>query len=214
MQTLNRTFAPPTAIALAVLALVMAGCASTAPEAPSAAAAEAAPEAPAPKPGTPPIANAPAPAAGVAELYVVLPPTGRIHAFGDLKNYADFLAHGEVALTRTAVGAGPGGKTIVYGITGDDVKNAAPSAAEKLLAANSPEPGLFYGEVFRDGRFFLFGSRKDMTDFAAFGEVPYSYTEVGAGPKGETLVLVMNKDSYAKGRPADRLARFRALRGQ
>lgn len=214
MQTLNRKFAPPAALALAAIALLMAGCATTtAPEAPAAAAAAEA-EAPAPKPGTPPVANAPAPAAGVSELYVVLPPTGRIHAFGDLKNYADFLAHGEVALTRTAIGAGPGGKTIVYGITGDDVKNAQPSAAEKLLAAGAPEPGAFYGEVFRDGRFFLFGSRKDMTDFAAFGEVPYSYTEIGAGPKGETLVMVMNKDSYAKGRPAERLARFRALRGQ
>ena len=196
------------ALSLAAVALVAAGCAT----APDPASAPVVAEAPAPKPGTPPSPNAPAAAPGTTELYVVLPASGRIHAFGDLRNYADFLAHGEVALTRTAIGAGPGGKTIVYGITADDVKANQPSRAEQILSASAPAPAAFYGEVFRDGRFFLFGSLKDMTDFAAFGEVPYSYTDVGAGPKGETLVSVMNKDSYAQGKPADRLNRFKALR--
>jgi pyruvate/2-oxoglutarate dehydrogenase complex dihydrolipoamide acyltransferase (E2) component len=197
-------------LSLATVALVAAGCA-TGPES----APEPAPEvaqAPAPKPGTPPRPNAPAAAPGTTELYVVLPPSGRIHAFGDLRNYADFLAHGEVALTRTAVGAGPGGKTIVYGITADDVKANQPSRAEQILSASAAPAGAFYGEVFRDGRFFLFGSLKDMTDFTGFGEVPYSYTDVGAGPQGETLVYVMNKDSYPKGKPTDRAERFKALR--
>lgn len=193
-------------LSLAVFALVVAGC-TTVPEP----AAEVV-QAPAPKPGTPPQPNAPAAAPGTTELYVVLPSSGRIHAFGDLRNYADFLAHGEVALTRTAIGAGPGGKTVVYGITADDVKANRPSRAEQLLAASAPAPAAFYGEVFRDGRFFLFGSLKDMTDFTSFGEVPYSYTDIGAGPQGETLVYVMNKVSYAKGRPTDRSERFKALR--
>jgi len=191
---------------LAVVALLAAGCTTVPEPAPEAA------QAPAPKPGTPPQPNAPAAAPGTTELYVVLPPTGRIHAFGDLRNYADFLAHGEVALTRTAIGAGPGGKTVVYGITADDVKANQPSRAEQILSASAAAPAAFYGEVFRDGRFFLFGSLKDMTDFTAFGEVPYSYTDIGAGPQGETLVYVMNKDSYAKGRPTDRTERFKSLR--
>lgn len=199
----------PRVILVSALALVAVGCV-TAPEAPPDEGGMTA--TPTSKPGTPPSANAPAAAPGTVELYVVLPASGRIHAFGDLRNYADFLQHGEVALTRTAIGAGPGGKTIVYGITGDDVKANQPSRAERLLAAGSPAPSAFYGEVFRDGRFFLFGSLKDMTDFAAFGEVPYSYTDIGAGPQGETLVYVMNKDSYAKGKPMDRLERFKALR--
>lgn len=207
MKTRNMKLAAQS-LAVAVAALVTAGCATS----PTGEQAAPVAEAPAPKPGTPPSPNAPAPAAGTMELYVVLPDTGRVHAFGDLKNYADFLLHAEVALTRTQIGAGPGGKTIVYGITGDDVKANRPSQAEQILASSTAEPGSFYGEVFRDGRFFLFGSRKDMVDFMAFGEVPYSYTEIGGGPKGETLVMVMNKDSYAKGKPADRLQRFKALR--
>jgi hypothetical protein len=178
--------------ALAVLVALAAGC-STAPE-------------------TKPMATAAQPAAAApVELFMVLPESGRIHAFGDTKNYFDFKKHGENMLTRTKVGEGPGGKTLVFGITSDDVKANKPSRGEQILTGAIPAGGAFYGEVMRGGRYFLFGELKDMTDFAAFGEVPYSYTDIGAGPKGETIVMVMNKTSYAKGRPTDRLNRFKAI---
>ena len=116
---------------LAVAALA-AGCATD----PVPATAQAAPAAP---------AAAPAP----AELFVVLPETGRVHAFGDTKNYFDFLAHGEVALTRTQVGAGPGGKTLVFGITSADVKANRPSRGEQVLGGALPAGTGFYGEAYR-----------------------------------------------------------------
>lgn len=184
--------------ALLAIAALAAGCA-TATE-----------PAPAPK-----AAQAPAPAAaamGPVELYVVLPENGRVYAFGDTKNYFDFLAHGEVALTRTQIGAGPGGKTLVYGITGDDVKANKPSRGEQILGGTLPATSGFYGEVHKGNRYYIFGELKDMKDFTAFGEVPYSYTDVGVGPKGETLVYVMNKDSYKLGKPQDRAQRFKSLR--
>jgi hypothetical protein len=143
---------------------------------------------------------------------MVLPESGRVHAFGDTKNYFDFMAHGEVLLTRTQIGTGPGGKTLVFGITGDDVKANKPSRGEQILSGAIPAGAAFYGEILRDGRYFLFGTLKDMTDFAAFGEVPYSYTDIGAGPKGETIVMVMNKDTFPKGKPMERMARFKAVR--
>ena len=183
--------------ALAAIAALAAGCATAPAPKPAASAAPAA---------------AAAAAAAPAELFVVLPDSGRVHAFGDTKNYFDFIAHGEVALTRTQVGAGPGGKTLVFGITGDDVKANRPSRGEQVLAGTVPAAGGFYGEAFKNGRYYLFGDLKDMTNFTAFGEVPYSYTDIGAGPKGETLVFVMNKDSYKKGKPQDRADRFKALR--
>ena len=159
-------------------------------------------------------APASAPAASMAsdELYVVLPENGRVYAFGDTKNYFDFMKHGEVVLTRTQIGAGPGGKTLVYGITKADVKANRPSRGEEILQGKTPPAGPFYGEAFKSGRYYLFGDLKDMKDFTAFGEVPYSYTEIGAGPNGETLVHVMNKKSYAKGKPVERVERFKALR--
>jgi hypothetical protein len=187
-----------------VSAALLSGCGAT---------QQVATPAPAPKPpAAAPSVAAAAPAASPAELFVVLPDTGRVHAFGDTKNYFDFLSHGEVQLTRTRIGAGPGGKTLVYGITGDDVKNNRPSRGEQLLEGSLPAGAPFYGEAFKNGRFYLFGDLKDMKDFTAFGEVPYSYTEIGAGPKGETLVFVMNKDSYKNGKPMERKQRFQALR--
>jgi hypothetical protein len=188
---------------LVVAAAVVVGCASAPASAPAPAPASQAP-------ATMPAAAAPA--AAPAELFVVLPDTGRVHAFGDTKNYFDFLAHGEVALTRTKIGAGPGGKTLVFGISGDDVKANKPSRGEEILTGGVPSGSPFYGEAYKGGRFYLFGDLKDMNDFTAFGEVPYSYTDIGAGPKGETLVSVMNKDSYKNGKPLDRLERFKALR--
>jgi hypothetical protein len=182
--------------ALAAIAALAAGCTTT--------------PAPAPAPAKPPVST-PA-AATTADLFVVLPESGRVHAFGDTKNYFDFLAHGEVALTRTRIGAGPGGRTLVYGITSADVKANQPSRAEQILEGTLPAGTAFYGEAFKSGRYYVFGELKDMKDFTAFGEVPYSYTDIGVGPKGETLVYVMNKDSYKKGKPQDRADRFKALR--
>lgn len=180
--------------ALAAIAALAAGCA-TAP-------------APAPAPAKAPMAAS----ATAADLFVVLPENGRVYAFGDTKNYFDFLAHGEVALTRTRIGAGPDGKTLVYGITKDDVKANRPSRGEQIMEGALPAGTPFYGEVFKNGRFYLFGDLKEMKDFAAFGEVAYGYTDVGVGPKGESLVYVMNKESYKKGKPQDRTDRFKALR--
>ena len=97
-------------------------------------------------------------------------------------------------------------------ITADDVKANKPSRGEQILSGAIPSGDTFYGEILRGGRYFLFGSLKDMTDFAAFGEVPYSYTDIGAGPKGETIVMVMNKDSYPKGKPMERMDRFKTIR--
>lgn len=187
-------------------ALALTGCATDMNQAAPAAAAPAA------KPAAAPVAEKTAAAPTAKEFFIILPESGRIHAFGDTKNYLQFLATGEVALTRTQIGAGPKGETIVYGITKDDVKKNQPSLGELIYQDKLPAAAEFHGEVFKNGRFYVFGDLKDMKAFAAFGEVPYSYTDIGAGPKGETLVWVMNKNSYKKGRPAATIERFQQLR--
>lgn len=190
--------------ALALIAAGLGACATQEPAPAPAAAPAAAAAAPA-------VAQKPA-ATSASVFFAVLPESGRIHLFGDTRNYFDFLAHGEVLLTRTRIGEGPGGRTLVYGITSDDVKANAPSLGERVMAGSLPPAADFYGEVVKNGRFYVFGELKDMKDFIAFGEVPYSYTDIGAGPKGETIVYVMNKDSYPKGKPQQRVDRFKSLR--
>lgn len=192
--------------ALAGAAALLAACATQAPPASSTAAAAA------PKPAAAPAVPVAAAAGMARELYVVLPEDGRIYVFGDTGNYADYRSHGEVTLTRTRIGEGPGGRTLVFGITPDDVKANQPSLGEQVMSGALPPAPDFYGEAFKGGRYFIFGSLKDMKDFIAFGEVPYSYTDIGAGPKGETLVYVMDKDGYAKGKPHERVERFKSVR--
>jgi hypothetical protein len=190
-------------IGAAVVAALLAGCATQ--PAP-------APKAEAPKADAKPAAAAPAAQPEATEYFVVQPEDGRYYAFGSFKLYQDYLAHGEVALTRTRIGAGPTGQTVVFGITNDDVKAGKPSVAELVFDAKlSPAPN-FYGEVFKGGRYYVFDNLKALKEFAAFGEVPYSYTDIGAGPNGATIVWVMDKDSYAKGKPTQRMQRFQALR--
>lgn len=199
MKQMNRM---ATLAAAALAALILAGCAGTAQQA----------QAPAAAPATAATPATPATTAAAKEFYVVQTEEGRYYAFGDTKNYFDFLAHNEVALTRTRIGAGPGGNTVVFGITNDDVKKNTPSLAEQVFDGKLQAAPDFHGEVVKNGRYYVFGNLKDMMDFAQFGEVPYSYTDIGAGPKGETLVWVMNKDSYAKGRPVATIAKFEAMR--
>lgn len=150
--------------------------------------------------------------ASASEYFVVLPEEGRFYAFGDFKTYQQFLAHGEVALTRTRIGAGPDGKTVVFGITKTDVKTNKPNPAELVFDGKVAGDANFYGEVFKDGRFYVFDDLKDMKEFAAVGEVPYAFTDIGTGPNGASLVWVMNKTSIKKGRPEARIGRFSAIR--
>lgn len=198
-MTLSFERASLSLVALAVTALV--GCASQTP-------------ATAPKVATTPAVTQAAPAATLlaSEYYVVLPEDGRFYAFGDFKTYQQYLEHGEVALTRARIGAGPTGQTVVFGITNDDVKANRPNGAELVFDGKATGGADFYGEVFKSGRYYVFGDLKDMQSFAAFGEVPYAYTDIGAGPKGATMVWVMNGASYKLGRPESRIARFTAAR--
>lgn len=198
---MNRQIKLAALMGAAAAALTLAGCATQAPA-----------PAPAPAPAAAP-APAPAAAAQVKEYFVVLPEDGRQYTFADSKNYLAFLSHGEVPLTRTRIGAGPKGNTVVFGITGDEAKDVTkPSLAELAFDKKLPPAADFHGEVFKDGRFYVFAEHKDMEPFIAYGEVPYSFTDIGAGPNGETIVWVMNKDSIAKGRPTATIERFKALR--
>lgn len=195
----------------------LAGCAAPGGQSPAAKAASTPAPAPATASAAVSPASAPAPAAAstqqAAEFYVVLPEDGRYYAFGSFKLYQDYLAHGEVALTRTRIGAGPSGQTVVFGITKDDVKHGQPSTGERVYDGQLAPAADFYGEVFKGGRYYVFGDLKQLLDFAAHGEVPYSFTDIGAGPNGATIVWVMDKRSYAEGKPTQRMQRFRALRG-
>ena len=183
----------------------------------AACATDPAPTAKASGAAAPAAASAPAAAAApaVAEkmhYFIVMPEDGRLYVFGDAKNYLMYRDHGEVALTRSRIGAGPDGQTVVFAITNDDVKANRPSMAELIYDKKVPMKDPFYGEIVKDGRYLVFGSAKDFQDYLEHQEMTYTFATIGEGPKGASVIYALNKDTVKQGRPTALIDQFKALR--
>jgi hypothetical protein len=143
----------------------------------------------------------------VMELYEVHH-DGRIHVFYDRKLYTDFLALGETPFRLTRIGAGPKGETLVFGLTKKDKKKPGKVAAINLFNGKLPAPENFYAELRNHGRIYVFNNYEDMKPVRQFGHPNFFYTEIGAGPKGETVVYVLNKKTKKK-RPDALISAFK-----
>jgi hypothetical protein len=194
-------------VAGSLVLTILAGCASAPAGMDKPATAAAAPAATAK-----PMAAAPAVASTPVSYFAVLPENERYYLFTDPKLYSIYLEHEEVALTKTRIGASPTGTTVVFGMTDADAKASGPTLAEQLYDGKLVPGKDFYGEVFKDGRFYVFGDFADMQAFLEHGEVAYAFTDIGTGPKGASLVWVLNKDSIKNGRPKHTMDKFAALR--
>lgn len=148
-----------------------------------------------------------------ANYFLVFHENGRIYPFADTKNYLMFMNVDEVTYTRTRVGAGPQGETVVFGIMKNEAEDLnKPSLAEQFFDGKMEVTGPFYGEVVRDGRFYVFGEWKDFKDYLAHKEVTFTFTEIGTGPKGETVIYALNKKTKDEGRPVALIEAFKQLR--
>ena len=132
------------------------------------------------------------------DLYEVMH-EGRRYVFDDFAVFQDFLAQGETPYRKTIIGGGPNGETLVYGLRSKDKKKLTGIAAVDLYRiALAPAPD-FYGEMrLEDGRIYVFSGLGDMLSVRQTGEAPYRWTEIGTGPKGETVVFVLNKGNKKK----------------
>jgi hypothetical protein len=191
-----------------VLALgVMSGCATQsntakAPESKPAAMALAAAPAATAQPVTAPTQH----------YFLVFHENGRIYPIADAKNYLAFLDVDELIYTRTRVGTGPEGETLVFGIQKKEAEDLnKPSVAEQLYDGKMEVAGPFYGEVVKDGRFHVFGTWQDFKDYLVNKEITYTFTEVGSGPKGETVIYALNKTTSKDGRPVALIDAFKQL---
>jgi hypothetical protein len=181
--------------AVSVLALgLFSGCASQ----------QAAPAAP---------AKAEAAKTAMADNYfLIYHENGRIYPIAEAKNYLEFLHTGELIYTRTRVGAGPEGATLVFGIESKEAKDLSQPARAELFYDGKYEPsGAFYGEVVRDGRFHVFASWHDFKDYLSNKEITYTFTEIGTGPRGETVIYALNKNTVKQGRPLAMIEQFSKL---
>ncbi len=160
-------------------------------------------------------ASAAAPAAEVEKkvvaeqyLFTTFHENGRVYVLGDPALQRIFLETDEVALTRTLIGEGPDGRTLIFGMNKDDAKRGGPTVAEMMYDGKQAPAGPFYGEVIKAGRYYVFVEWKDMADYLKHSEVPLTYTEIGTGPKGETVIYALNKNTAKQGKPVAAIERF------
>ena len=144
----------------------------------------------------------------VAEIYEIHE-DGRIYAFYDRKLYREFLNVGETAYRLTRIGAGPNGETMVFGLTKKDKKKGINTPAVKLYESKAMPADKFYAETVRHGRIYVFSDFADMQTVRQFGHPNFFYTEIGSGPKGETVVYVLNKKTK-KHKPDELIAAFQS----
>lgn len=124
---------------------------------------------------------------------------GRIYIFDDFATYHDFMKVGETPFRLTRIGAGPNGETVVFGLSGKDKSMSSGQGSVDLYDGKTEGIGEgFYGEIIKDGRIYVFGEWQDLKAFQTVGEAPLRYTQIGAGPKGETVVYVLNEHNKEK----------------
>ena len=135
---------------------------------------------------------------------------GRAYIFYDQKGYFDFLSLGETPFQFSQIGAGPKGETLVYSLTKADKKKRSGIPSVDMMNGKAAADELFYGEIDHEGRIYVFDSFKEMQAYMQVGEAPYRYTDIGAGPNGETVVYALQK-SKKKQKPVDMIAKFKAV---
>ena len=143
-----------------------------------------------------------------AELYEVHK-DGRIYIFYSHELYKEFLEMGHTAYSYNRIGAGPNGETLVYGLTGEDKKKRSGIPSVDLHDGKL-KPTAFYGEAFIDGRIYVFDSVSEMEAVRAHHEAAYRLTDIGAGPKGETVVYVLTSENKKK-RPEALISKFKMM---
>lgn len=141
-------------------------------------------------------------------LYEVHHEDGRIYLFNDKATYSHFLQHDETPYTYKRIASGPHGETLVFGLSSAE-KKKGDKAGNVELYDGKVTPEAFYGEMRAEGRIYVFSTLEDMKDVRTTGEAPYRFTQIGDGPKGETVVYVLN-GSNKKKRPDALIAQFKA----
>ena len=133
---------------------------------------------------------------------------GRIYIFDDYKLYQNFNKLGHTPYILARIGAGPKGETIKFGLTSQDKKKQSGIASVDLYDGTLAPAENFYGEMRSEGRIYVFSTLNDMNDVRKIGEASYRFTDIGAGPEGETVVYVLNKSNKKK-KPIELMEAFK-----
>ncbi len=122
----------------------------------------------------------------------------RLYVTASDKMNAMFAAHHHLPYTKTILGAGPQGETVVFEV---DKKDAA--FADGLIERYNRIPfvvdagGDNYSVYKYNGRIYVIGNPETRDAFVKNHHLPYTKTLLGAGPGGETVIFEVDKKDPA-----------------
>ncbi|BBP42897.1 hypothetical protein [Thiosulfativibrio zosterae] len=139
---------------------------------------------------------------------------GRENVFYDAELFVKFLEEGETSFRKTYIGEGTNGMTLVYGLTKDDKKKST-NPAEQMLKGELKPAESFYAEVYNadHNRFYVFSAWESFDAYLKNSIDNFRYSDIAAGPKGETVVYVAADEAAAKKIPVEAMAKFKATHG-
>ncbi len=118
----------------------------------------------------------------------------RLYVIGCSDELAKFKKAGHLPYTKTLIGGGPNGKTVVIEnrtkINGD---KAAAAAYNKALFAAYNEQYPFYREMKHDGRIYVLGNSATFKSFLTAPHLAYTKTYIRKGDNNETLIFEHEK---------------------
>ncbi len=132
------------------------------------------------------------------DIYATYDEDGRLYLFDDQALFLSFQKLGETPFTLNRIGAGPKGETIRFGLRKQDKKKHSDIAVIDMWDGKLAGAEDFYGEMISEGRFYAFNNLEDFKSTIKTGEATFRYTDIGSGPKGETVVYVLNKHNKKK----------------
>lgn len=119
---------------------------------------------------------------------------GRFYVVGKEDTAEKFQHSPHLPYTRTLLGAGPQGETVIFEV---DKKNQALAEELQELYESTPweisSNGKDYFTYKLHGRIYVIGQKETRKSFVANGHLPYTRTLLGAGPAGETVIFEVDK---------------------
>jgi hypothetical protein len=129
-----------------------------------------------------------------ADGIIVWAHADRHYVTGSEKRHKMFAEHQHLPYTKTILGAGPNGETVVFEVAKKDS-----SFVENLIKKYKQIPFLVTSKgdnfsVYKfNGRIYVISNPKTRDFFVKHHHLPYTKTLLGIGPGGETVIFEVNK---------------------
>jgi len=121
---------------------------------------------------------------------------GRLFVLGDPSAVAEFVRNPKIPASRTLVGWGPRGETVVFQIDRGDGSLYARllEGFESRVRILTWDFEAAYFEFLFAGRYYVLGSEAGARGFESSPHLSVARTYVGAGPGGRTVVIEAERE--------------------